>query len=131
MWIFTAESFFWVLAAFWPAVLAVFTVVFVGVRFPPHLHKVFFVGASASLALCLGLALREASIPANNLLTRDVAAYAVVGALAPIASYCAALLCRHRPAWVLVAVPAATGLVPVLASPFVLLMVHCSSGDCL
>jgi hypothetical protein len=67
----------------------------------------------------------------NNMLSRDLVAVLVLVALAPVLAATGAAPCRARAGWLRFTVSLSCGLVPLLAGPFILLMVHCTSGDCL
>lgn len=131
MWRFLVESATWVLSGFWPAILAVLTIAALSIRLPAHTRLVFLGVSLLSLSLSLGIALRDADDPFRNILMRDVAAVAVLSLLAPVAAYLAVLLLRGNRGWVRAAAAIAAGMAPIVSSPIVLLLVHCSSGDCL
>lgn len=123
------------LLSFWPAVLAVFVLVVAGSRCSsasPRTRGALAVSSIAfSLCACLVIALREAAIPANNRLTRDVVAFVLIGGIAPSLACLGAGWHRLSAAWLRVMVSLAMGMLPLLASPAILLLVHCTSGDCL
>jgi hypothetical protein len=66
-------------------------------------------------------------------LARDVAGAAVLCAMPPVLAACGivALRARTRHAWVPPLLAGVAGLAWALAAPLLLLLVHCSSGDCL
>lgn len=128
---FVADSVSWALAAFWPSVVAVLAVGLSSARFSASLRPVFAVAVGACFIAYLALSLHQALDPTNNRLVRDAVAFVTIGVISPGAAYGAALLCRPRVAWVRATAPVVLGLIPILASPLALLLVHCSSGDCL
>lgn len=84
-----------------------------------------------TLLLSGGLALIIATDPSKNRLMRDVVAQAVLATLMPVAAAIAVRQTANDPAWVRAIAGVMAALVVPAVYPIVLLLVHCSSGDCL
>jgi hypothetical protein len=123
------------LLALWPAVLAVALIAAIGARADGsssgRWRGIARLAVLFSLVTCLFLALREAAIPVNNRLTRDIVAFAVIGFVGPAISYVCAFARGEAPTWLRAALSLIAGFVPLVISPLMLLFVHCTSGDCL
>jgi hypothetical protein len=123
------------LVAFWPAVLAILAITTSGARAydvsSGPWHSIGRLAVLLSGFACLVLALREASIPVYNRLTRDVVAFALIGFVGPAIAYAFAFARRTFPLWMRMLLSLVAGIVPLVISPLLLLVVHCTSGDCL
>ena len=119
--------------AFWPSVLAVIVVAGIGTkdRVPGSRWRLAFVVAAVAGVMCLAIAMWEATDPIQNLLVRDIAARAIFGAAAPLVAASAVRLVSGGPAWLRGGVGLVSGLAVLGISTVVLLLVHCTSGDCL
>jgi hypothetical protein len=130
-----AKALFPGILALWPAVLAVALIAVSGARADGpssgQWRRMARFAVLFSFVACLVLGYREAVIPANNRLTRDVVAFAAIGFLGPAISYVFAFSRGKSPAWLRVTLSLIAGYVPLVMSPLVLLFVHCTSGDCL
>ena len=84
-----------------------------------------------TLFLSGGLALVFASTPSRNLLMRDVVAQTILATLMPVATSIAVRQTANDPPWARAIAGVMAALVVPAVYPIVLLLVHCSSGDCL
>ena len=128
---FVVSSLPWALAILWPALIGVLAVAVSTARFPTSVPLVLAFAVAFALVACLLLALRQASETQVNLLTRDVIALVVIGGHAPCLSFVAARFSRLAEGLLRATVAVVAGLIPILVSPWIVLMVHCTSGDCL
>jgi hypothetical protein len=122
---------------FWPSALATVIVACASAttwarkqRRAAGLAVVLAVAVAASYAWLLHDQIAD---PRSNLLARDVAGWLVVGAATPLLSASAGVIVRPhvRHGWAAGTISGLVGAAWVLASPLILLYVHCSSGDCL
>jgi predicted lysophospholipase L1 biosynthesis ABC-type transport system permease subunit len=121
-------------SALLPALFAVPVVVLLfGLR--KEVSPIRFKVAAAIVAVCatasLMIALGYTPLPPFNRLVRDVVAAVVLATIAPSAAAAvAAKMTRVQPLW-RVSIGLGVGLLSIGLSPFILLLVHCTSGDCL
>jgi hypothetical protein len=85
--------------------------------------------AAAALNVVIGLA--HQSNPANNVLNRDIGAIVVLAFACPIVSASFAARLAQKSALTRSAVATAVVAAFVFVSPFIVLIAHCTSGDCL
>lgn len=121
---------------FWPSALAVLVVagasVTVWARRPRRMATLSLVITVAVLAWYVGMLHGHAAESASNVLARDIVGELLIGAAAPLLAAGAAGAVPSRTARVWAGVAAAlVGIAWVLASPVLLLVIHCTSGDCL
>ena len=120
---------------FWPALLAIVVVAVIGATSVFRDVRSFWFATAGIVTVtggvCLAIALREASNPLANRLTRDVVAFALLGAIAPLLVSATSRFFFRRDVWLRTSASLLVGLVPIYLSPLILLAVHCSSGDCL
>ena len=81
-------------------------------------------------AACLLMALLEAQTN-SNLLLRDMVAWTLIGALIPALALGAQWLLRDQSQFMGRVGAFLAGGSLLVVSPFVVLLVHCTSGDCL
>jgi hypothetical protein len=123
------------LASYWFAVLAIAIVA--ALTFPsPGTRLARWRLLTGTTVILSGLAalivvLHEARSPVNNLLTRDVVGFTLIALLAPAISATTAHLLDGSHKAVRFSVSILAGVVLLAFSSIVLLMVHCTSGDCL
>ena len=85
--------------------------------------------ALAAFAANLIFSLAQASKPENNLLTRDVVAWVVLAGGNPL--LIARVVLGSKVVWLRTGAAVLTLAVLAGTTPFVMLLVHCTSGDCL
>jgi hypothetical protein len=88
---------------------------------------------TVALALYLPTLLKAYATPSNNLLPRDVVAAVVLAGAAPVlASWTAVRFGRGATrTWAFVLGPLTVAALCLAATPFLVGVVHCTSGDCL
>jgi len=86
-----------------------------------------------AFAANLAVSLSEASKPANNILTRDVVAWVILAGGSPllVAAASRSVAIRTDGVWFRTGAAVLTLVVLAWATPLVMLLVHCTSGDCL
>jgi hypothetical protein len=128
---------FQVLQLTWPSLVAVLAAAGASTVMRGQ-RKYPLAALAAALAAGAGFAtawvLRAAvSAPTGEALIRDVLGAFVVGAAAPLLALATARLAARRSSasWTPGALAALVGFIWIGVSPLLLLLVHCSSGDCL
>jgi len=124
-------------ASFWPPVAA--TLVLAIASATPIVHRtrpwvvLAGIGIGVALLLYVPRLLRTAASPINNVLTRDVVASLVLALAIPslIAWLGWVLVTRGTPGKVRCLAALAATLATWSLGPWVVLLVHCTSGDCL
>lgn len=124
------------LRVFWPSALAVLLVAGASVtawgRRPRRLVCLSLALAVVDLAWYVGVLRGHAAESVSTVLARDIVAEVLIGAAAPLLAAGAARVVSPRAAQKWAGVAAAlVGIAWVLAGPLLLLVVHCTSGDCL
>jgi hypothetical protein len=119
----------------WPSVVAVIVVASAAFSTAPShaSRRKLITGVAISLSglSSLAIALHDAGNPVNNLLTRDIVAIAFLGLTAPAVTALMARFLGHSFAPFRLSVSAIVGFAVISISPVLLLLVHCTSGDCL
>jgi hypothetical protein len=100
------------------------------------LRKRQFCALALVLAIAAGLLnvaveLGHRSSPSNNILYRDIFTTAVLAFACPLAMAAAAAVFAHRSVLARIAAAATVVAAFVFATPFLVLIAHCTSGDCL
>ncbi len=119
------------LATYWPIVAAVF-VVAATTAFRSRAIRIYryaVIGIALALS-CIGTAVILRAAP-DSVLTRDAVATIAVALFAPTASAAVGRLLGTWSAWGRCLASLLAGLLLVCASPLFILIVHCTSGDCL
>ena len=96
-----------------------------------HFWRVALGLAVAAVALNVAIGVAHKSNPANNILNRDIGAIAVLAFACPIVSASFAARLAQKSALTRFAVATAVVAAFVFVSPFIILIAHCTSGDCL
>ena len=132
---FVLSSIPYVLSLFWPALVAVLLVGYIMSKNIESRTKKwrFIAGIAIVISGITGLALGlyEASNPKNNRLIQDVISYALISFSAPALAALTANLMARSGAISRFLFSTLAGTLLIFASPVILLLVHCSSGDCL
>ena len=120
---------------FWPAVVAVLLLVASCVRSPSgsaaYTRNFALILIMGSFAVCLALAVVEASDPKHNILIRDIAARAMIGLFIPALAVATLHLFRRSSSTRRALLALVASGILLLTSPLILIFVHCTSGDCL
>jgi hypothetical protein len=87
--------------------------------------------AAAAGALNVTIELAHQSNPSENILNRDIGAIAVLAFACPVVSGSFAVWFAHRSTLTRAAVATAVVAAFVFVAPLFVLVVHCTSGDCL
>jgi hypothetical protein len=122
---------------FWPALASATVLAISGATSLVHRHRYWLAISVACATLALFFyapaLMRIAADPINNILHRDiVAALLIVGLTPLLVGWLVYALSRYGYSPVRRAVSAIVfGLLCALAAPWVVLFVHCTSGDCL
>lgn len=87
--------------------------------------------AVAAAALNVAIELVHQSDPSENILNRDIAAIVVLAIVCPIVSACFAVRFAQKSTLTRAAIATAVVAVFVLVAPLLVLVAHCTSGDCL
>ena len=116
---------------FWPSLCAVAAIAIANARPFRLQHRFSATAVVFALAASTALALHAAADPINNRLGRDTVAFVLIGTLAPTTAGLVAFIARRNSAWLRGIAPLLAGILPLASSPLVLLLVHCTSGDCL
>jgi len=120
---------------FWPAIISVLLISGISCAAGEPLLKELrlITGIAIIVSGVAGLltSLYHASDPQHNLLVRDIVAFSLISLAAPVLTDRTARLLVRSITFIRFIVPAFAGLLLLSTSPLILLLVHCSSGDCL
>jgi hypothetical protein len=125
----------WSLHAFWPSLLAVTVVAFL--QYPASLfnvaHRKPIIGVTVLLSslLCLAIVLHDKGSSNSNILVRDIVGIMVISLAAPLVTGISSRFLKPAGAITRTAISIIIGFSLIISSPYVLLLVHCTSGDCL
>lgn len=103
------------------------------VKVPCRWWSVVTIVSVVSLATNCVISFDEASQPVNNLLVRDVVAWILLAGVIPflVAAVSRSIARNRKGVWLRTIVAVLVLVLLAGATPFVLLFVHCTSGDCL